>query len=89
MLPVGRSITGISNLMLVVLCVTGWYLWFPKRWSRRALRTLIGLVRSYKGKAREYNWHNVFGFWSLPVLLLLAVTAVAISFGWGKRRLFG
>lgn len=85
---VGRLITGISNLMFVVLCVTGLYLWFPRKWSRRALRPLVALKFSYKGKARDFNWHNVFGFWSLPFLLVLGVTAVAISFEWGHRLVF-
>lgn len=85
---VGRLVTGISNLMLVVLCVTGLYLWFPRRWSRRALRPLVGLKLSYQGRARHFNRHNVFGFWSMPFLLVLSVTAVAISFEWGHRLVF-
>lgn len=83
-----RLVTGVCNLAFVVLCVTGLYLWFPRRWSRRALRPLLGFVRGYRGKARDYNWHTVFGFWSLPVLFVLAVTAVAISFEWGHRLVF-
>jgi len=85
---VGRLVTGICNLMFVVLCVTGLYLWFPRRWSWRALRPLIGFVTRYRGKARDFNLHNVIGFWSMPVLLLLAVTAVPISFAWGHRLVF-
>ncbi len=85
---VGRMVTGVSNLALVFLCFSGLYLWFPRRWSWRAVRPLLGLVLRYKGKARDFNWHNVFGFWSLPILTVLAVTAVAISFEWGHRLVF-
>ncbi|MES2506494.1 MAG: PepSY domain-containing protein, partial [Verrucomicrobiota bacterium] len=81
-------VTGVSNLAFVVLCVTGLYLWFPRRWSWRALRTLLLLKTSYKGKARDFNWHNVFGFWALPVVVALSVTAVVISFEWGHRLVF-
>ncbi len=84
----GRLITGVSNIALVLLCVSGLYLWFPRKWSARALRAITTLNSSYKGKARDFNWHNVFGFWSLPVLLVLSVTAVAISFEWGHRLVF-
>jgi uncharacterized iron-regulated membrane protein len=84
----GRWVTGVCNLALVLLCVTGLYLWLPRRWSWRALRPLLGLKLSYRGKARDFNWHNVFGFWSLPMLLVLAVTAVPISFAWGHRLVF-
>lgn len=85
---IGRLVTGISNLALFCLCATGLWLWFPRRWSWRALRPLLFLKTSYKGKARDFNWHNVFGFWSLPVLLVLSVTAVTISFEWGHRLPF-
>ncbi|HEY1052218.1 MAG TPA: PepSY-associated TM helix domain-containing protein [Prosthecobacter sp.] len=84
----GRVVTGISNLALVVLCVTGLYLWFPRRWNWRALRPLLLLKPGSKGKARDFNWHNVFGFWALPFVLVLSVTAVVISFEWGHRLVF-
>lgn len=84
----GRLVTGVCNLAFVVMCVTGLYLWFPRKWSRRSLRPLLGLMSGYKGKARDFNWHNVFGFWSMPVLLVLAATAVVISFEWGHKLPF-
>lgn len=83
-----RIVTGVSNLALVLLCVTGLYLWFPRRWNWRALRPLLLLIKGFKGRARDFNWHNVCGFWSLPVVLALALTAVAISFEWGHRLVF-
>lgn len=84
----GRLVTGICNLAFVVLCLTGLWLWFPKLWSSRALRPRIAFVKTFRGKARDFNWHHVFGFWSMPVLTLLAVTAVVISFEWAHRLVF-
>jgi len=84
----GRIVTGVSNFALVVLCVTGLYLWFPRRWNWRALRPLLILKAQAKGKARDFNWHNVFGFWALPVILALSLTAFVISFEWGHRLVF-
>lgn len=84
----GRLVTGVCNLAFLVLCVTGLYLWFPRGWSWRSLRPLLILKRGARGKARDYNWHAVFGFWSLPVLLVLSASAVVISFEWGHRLVF-
>lgn len=81
----GRLVTGVCNIAFVVLCVTGLYLWFPRKWSWRGLRPLLWFVGKFRGKARDFNWHNVFGFWSMPVLLVLAATAVVISFEWGHQ----
>ena len=84
----GRLVTGISNLAFVFLCLSGLYLWFPRRWSWRAIRSLIWFRSTSSAKARDFNWHNVFGFWNLPVLFVLAATAVPISFEWGHKLPF-
>ncbi len=85
---VGRLVTGIANLVLLVLCLTGLWLWFPRRLAARFLRPLLCFVPAYRGKARDLNWHNVLGFWSLPIVLVLVVTGVVISFGWAHNLLF-
>jgi uncharacterized iron-regulated membrane protein len=83
-----RLVTGVCNAAFLGLCVTGLYLWFPRKWSRRALRPLVWFVGAYRGKARDFNWHNVLGLWSAPVLIVLAGTGVVISFGWAHDLVF-
>jgi len=85
---VGRAITGASNLIFVFLIVSGLYLWFPRRWTRRALAGVTRLRFGVRGRARDWNWHHAIGFWSLPVLLVLAVSGVAISYEWAHRLVF-
>ncbi|MBX3749798.1 MAG: PepSY domain-containing protein [Opitutaceae bacterium] len=84
----GRLVTGVCNLAFLGLCVTGLYLWFPRAWSRRALRPLLWFVRGAQGKARDFNWHNVIGLWSAPVLIVLTATGVVISFPWAHNLVF-
>ena len=83
-----RLVTGVANAAFLGLCLTGLWLWWPRTWSRRALRPLIWFVGAYRGKARDFNWHNVLGLWSAPVLIVLAATGVVISFGWGHDLVF-
>jgi uncharacterized iron-regulated membrane protein len=40
------------------------------------------------GKARDFNWHNTIGFWCAPVLIVLTITAVPISFRWGNDLVY-
>ncbi|MDQ8207193.1 PepSY-associated TM helix domain-containing protein [Coraliomargarita sp. SDUM461003] len=84
----GRVVMGTANIIFVFLCVSGLYLWFPRKWNWRQIKPRLLWKRRLKGKARDYRWHNVIGFWSLPVLVLLAVTAIAISFRWGHDLVF-
>jgi uncharacterized iron-regulated membrane protein len=83
--PVGKLINGICNLAFFVLAVTGLYLWMPRTWSWRAIRPIIWFRQNTTGKARDFNWHNAIGFWSAPILIMLTLTAVPISFQWGGR----
>jgi uncharacterized iron-regulated membrane protein len=39
-------------------------------------------------KARDYNWHHVFGFWALVPLLAIAVSGVVISYPWASDLVF-
>jgi uncharacterized iron-regulated membrane protein len=79
----GKLINGVCNLAFLVLAVTGLYLWLPRSWSWRALRPVIWFRQNASAKARDFNWHNAIGFWTAPVLIVLTLTAVPISFRWG------
>jgi len=79
----GRWVNGIANAIFVLLAVTGLYLWLPKRFKSRAFKKQLTLPGNYtSSKARNYQWHNVFGFYLTPVLFVLATTALFFSFDW-------
>ncbi len=40
-----------------------------------------------RGKARDWNWHNVIGFWSSAVLIVLTLTAAVMSYPWANDLL--
>jgi uncharacterized iron-regulated membrane protein len=86
--PIGRAITGACNLAFLVLAVSGIYLWWPRRWSWRALKPSIWFVQNQTGKARDFNWHNVIGFWCAPVLIVLTVSGAVLSYRWANDLLY-
>ncbi|MCO4798168.1 MAG: PepSY domain-containing protein [Colwelliaceae bacterium] len=84
----GRWVNGIANIIFIVLALTGLYLWLPKRFNKRAVKQKLVLTGNYQTKTvRNYQWHNVFGFYALPVLLVVTVTAVFFSFKWPGQTL--
>ncbi|MDB6093039.1 MAG: PepSY-associated helix domain protein [Verrucomicrobia bacterium] len=85
---VGRVINGSCNLAFCFLTITGLYLWWPRSWSRKGLRAISLFNRKATGKARDFNWHNVIGLWSAPVLIVLTLTAIPISFRWGTNLIY-
>ncbi len=86
--PVGKAITGACNLAFLALAVSGLYLWWPRSWSWRGFKAVALLNGRLAGKARDFNWHNAIGFWCAPVLIVLTLTAVPISYRWGSSLIY-
>ena len=59
----GRNITGVGNLVFLLLLISGLYLLCIRFKKINSLRNLITFRSDLKGKARDLNWHNVVGFW--------------------------
>ncbi|WP_434385725.1 PepSY-associated TM helix domain-containing protein [Melittangium boletus] len=86
--PVGKALTGASNTVFLFLGVSGLYLWWPRKWTWRAVRPALWFRRGLRGKARDWNWHNVIGFWLLPVLIVLTASGMVISYRWASNLVF-
>lgn len=83
----GKAITGVCNTAFLVLGLTGLYLWWPRKWTAKALKPFFWFTGA-KGKARDFNWHNVIGFWCLPVLIVLTATGMVISYRWAGNLVY-
>ncbi|MCC6414436.1 MAG: PepSY domain-containing protein [Opitutaceae bacterium] len=86
--PAGKAINGACNLAFFVLAVTGLYIWWPRKWRSKGLRRSLVFIKTDGGKARDWNWHNVIGFWSAPVLIVLTLTALPISYRWAGNLIY-
>jgi len=84
-----RAITGASNLILLFLIFSGFYLWFPKIWKLGAFRIRL-LFRNTGGisKARDFNWHHVMGFWSAIPLVFVVATASVFYYPWANNLVY-
>lgn len=86
----GKIIVGVATLVFIVLMISGLVIWFPRRfknWKR-------GLKISFRGSWRTTNrdLHNALGFYTLPLLLVMALTGLNWSFDWyrdGMSKVLG
>ncbi|HSI82435.1 MAG TPA: PepSY-associated TM helix domain-containing protein [Candidatus Methylacidiphilales bacterium] len=85
---VGEWVNAIAVLMFLVIILTGVFIWIPRRWTWRALKPITTFDTSLKGKARDWNWHNVLGIWSLPVILFITLTGTVIAHTWAGNLLY-
>ena len=86
--PLGKAISGWSNLLFLFIVLSGMYLWIPRVVNWRAVRAVVVFRRGLPGKAREFNWHNVIGIWSAVPLAIVVATATPISFAWANALVY-
>ncbi|MYH29376.1 MAG: PepSY domain-containing protein [Acidobacteria bacterium] len=79
---IGRTIVATANLGFLFLLVSGIYLWWPPAGSRAAWRNALWFRGGLGGRARDFNWHNVIGFWSAVPLAVIVFSGATISYQW-------
>jgi uncharacterized iron-regulated membrane protein len=76
----GKAVTGAANLAFLFLVLSGVYLW----WRARS----VSFGRGFTGRARDFNWHHVIGFWSALPLAAIVVTGAVMSYAWANDLLY-
>ncbi|MFT4032281.1 MAG: PepSY-associated TM helix domain-containing protein [Siphonobacter sp.] len=75
---IGQYIVGLSALILLILTISGLRLWIPKKWKHFKANLTVNFKANFK--RQNYDWHNVLGFYSAPVVSLLSLTGFCITF---------
>ena len=70
------------------LAVSGLYLWWPRKWSPQHTRAILTFRRTRTGRARDFNWHNVIGFWCAPAIIVMTVSGAVISYPWATNLVY-
>jgi len=83
---VGKAITGAATLTLVVLCLSGLYL----RWPRKMWDWRIWLTLNPGLKGRSFLWrlHAVSGTWLMFLYLVASLTGLFWSYEWYRNSLY-
>jgi uncharacterized iron-regulated membrane protein len=83
---VGKALTGLSALFILVITATGIVLWWPK--TRDMLTGRLRIKWGASGKRVTHDLHVVLGFYCSLFLFGLALTGVIMSYGWATKSLF-
>ncbi|WP_345953858.1 PepSY-associated TM helix domain-containing protein [Mucilaginibacter sp. PAMB04168] len=83
---IGKVVVGVAVLIFVMLMITGIVLWWPKRKSDRKRSFTV----KWNGRWRRVNYdlHNVLGFYSTAIALILAITGLSMSFEWMEKGIY-
>src|SRR5262245_34867936 len=83
-----RAVTGARNLGFLFIVASGIYLWWPRKQNWPQFKNILWFKRGLPGKARDFNWHNVIGFWSFTPLFIVVLSAVVISYQWAGNLVY-
>ena len=76
----GQPIVGWSVLVFAVCLITGMVLWWP--FNRKSKKRSFLIKKTKKWPTLNYDLHNVLGFYSIPVTLILSLTGMVWAFKW-------
>src|SRR5688572_4624294 len=62
------------------MLISGLILWWPK--NKKASRQRFSIKWSARWRRKNYDLHNVLGFYSLGIALILALTGLVWGFEW-------
>lgn len=83
---IGRPIVGTSTIILIFMTISGLILWIPKKIkaSWKAWKPGFKIKTNAKWKRLNHDLHNVLGFYTFIVVLVMSLTGLCWSFEWYK-----
>lgn len=79
---IGQPIIGTATLIFVILLLTGLYLWWPKNKKAQRVRFWFRWKKKTGNKRKNYDLHNILGFYSISIALILGLTGLIWAFSW-------
>ncbi|WP_164122971.1 MULTISPECIES: PepSY-associated TM helix domain-containing protein [Sphingobacterium] len=77
---IGKPLVAWSTILFIVLIISGIPLWWPKKWRGKPLRRSLWLRFKAKKKRLNYDLHNVLGFHTALLALILCITGLVFAY---------
>ena len=78
---IGEQVVGVSILIFIVILISGFILWLPKK---RKQRVKFDWKKTTKWKRKNFDLHSIIGFYICALALILAFTGSIMSYNWLK-----
>jgi uncharacterized iron-regulated membrane protein len=77
---IGQPIVASATLIFLIMMITGLVLWWPKNKAARKQR--FSVKWSARWKRKNYDLHNVLGFYATWIAIFIAITGLVWGFQW-------
>jgi uncharacterized iron-regulated membrane protein len=79
---IGQVVVSVATLIFLVLLVSGLILWYPKNKNAAKQRFSFKWKKGTKWKRKNYDLHNITGFYVLIIGIIFAITGLVWGFQW-------
>lgn len=83
---IGQPIVSSATLVFLIMMVSGLILWWPKNGAARKQR--FSIKWNVRWRRRNYDLHNVLGFYMTWVAIFVAITGLVFGFQWFAKSLY-
>lgn len=79
---IGQIVVSTATLIFLGLLISGLILWYPKNKNASKQRFWFKWKKGTKWKRKNYDLHNITGFYLLTIGILFAITGLVWGFQW-------
>jgi len=83
---IGQALTASATLIFVFMLLSGIVLWWPR--NKNAVKQRFSIKSRVSWKRRNYDLHNVIGFYACLFVLVLALTGLVWGFQWFAKGVY-
>ncbi|NML58226.1 PepSY-associated TM helix domain-containing protein [Chryseobacterium cheonjiense] len=81
----GKYVVGIPTVLFIIMLITGIILWWPKNKNARKGRLRFNWKEVKTWKRKNYDLHNILGFYASFIALIVSLSGIYFSFPWVKN----
>lgn len=83
---IGQPIVASATLIFVIMLISGIILWWPK--NKGAAKQRFTIKWNAKWRRKNYDLHNVLGFYASWVAIILGLTGLIWGFEWFAKSVY-
>jgi len=83
---IGQPILASATLVFLVMMISGLILWWPRNKAARKQR--FSVKWSAKWRRKNYDLHNVLGFYMTWIAIFIAITGLVFGFQWFAKSVY-
>ncbi len=82
----GKTVAASATLVFFIMLLSGLVLWFPRK--RKAVKQRFTIKFSARWRKKNYDLHNVLGFYIFLIGLILSITGLVMGFEWFTKSFY-